>query len=98
MRSLAALTGLVCVMCGGAAQPPQAAPGTAQPAQAAPANPAPILPPPLDADQPSEYPGLHNVVAYALNFYSGSAPEEDVGFDSLKALGIKTIISVDGAA
>jgi hypothetical protein len=98
MRSLAASIGLVCVVCGGAAQLPQAAPGSAEPARAEPVNQAPLSPPALDAGQPAEYPGLHNVVTYAPNFFSGSAPDGDDGFDSLKALGIKTIISVDGAA
>lgn len=46
-----------------------------------------------------EFAGLHNVVAYAgSGLYSGSAPDGDAGFDSLAALGIRTIISVDGAA
>lgn len=54
--------------------------------------------PTLDADKPVDLPGLHNLVAFGPTFYSGSVPEGDAGFDSLKALGIKTIISVDGAA
>ena len=35
---------------------------------------------------------------YADGFYSGSAPGGSAGFESLKALGIRSIISVDGAA
>jgi protein tyrosine phosphatase (PTP) superfamily phosphohydrolase (DUF442 family) len=42
--------------------------------------------------------GLHNVVAFYKNYWSGSSPEGDAGFDELKAMGVKTIISVDGAA
>ena len=46
-------------------------------------------------------PGLHNVVPYTGSgseaFYSGSAPEGDAGFDALVKLGVKTVISVDGA-
>ena len=52
-------------------------------------------------DPPRELPGLHNVVPYTGSgseaFYSGSAPEGDAGFDALVKLGIKTVISVDGA-
>lgn len=46
---------------------------------------------------PTDYPGLHQVVAYAPGIYSGAVPEGDAGFATLKAMGIKTIISVDGA-
>ncbi|MDI9402712.1 MAG: cytochrome c [Limnohabitans sp.] len=50
---------------------------------------------------PVDFPGLHQVVSYAgksgAPFYSGSAPDGTTGLDSLAALGIKTIISVDGA-
>lgn len=47
--------------------------------------------------QPREYPGIHNAVAYHEGYVSGSVPEGDAGFDSLAAMGVKTIISVDGA-
>lgn len=53
--------------------------------------------PALSAEKPADYPGLHNVVAYAPNLYSGSVPEGDAGFDTLQGMGIRTIISVDGA-
>jgi uncharacterized membrane protein len=54
--------------------------------------------PPLPIDPtPQHFPGLENVVAYGPGLYSGSAPEGDVGFDSLLGMGIQTIISVDGA-
>lgn len=46
---------------------------------------------------PFERPGLRNVVAMSPKVYSGSVPEGDAGFDSLAALGIRTVISVDGA-
>ena len=75
----------------GATQPPPPSPPTA-------AVTAPKLaPPPVNADKPMDYPGVHNVVAYADGLYSGSLPEGDAGFESLKQLGIKTVISVDGA-
>jgi protein tyrosine phosphatase (PTP) superfamily phosphohydrolase (DUF442 family) len=41
--------------------------------------------------------GLHNVRRLTANLYSGSNPEGDPGFSSLQKLGIKTIITVDGA-
>jgi hypothetical protein len=42
-------------------------------------------------------PGLHNLFALGTNLYSGSTPEAEAGFASLARLGVKTIISVDGA-
>jgi protein tyrosine phosphatase (PTP) superfamily phosphohydrolase (DUF442 family) len=57
-----------------------------------------VSPPPAAATQPAEYAGLHNVVTYASGLYAGSAPEGREGFATLSAMGIKTIISVDGAA
>lgn len=59
---------------------------------------APVDPPRLGDDTPRDYPGLHNVVAYHDGFYSGSVPEGDAGFDTLAGMGVRTIISVDGAA
>jgi protein tyrosine phosphatase (PTP) superfamily phosphohydrolase (DUF442 family) len=44
-----------------------------------------------------EAPGLHNVFRLTANLYSGSSPEGDEGFASLQKLGVKTVISVDGA-
>ncbi|MCC6284650.1 MAG: cytochrome c [Phycisphaerales bacterium] len=46
---------------------------------------------------PREYPGIHNAVAFHDGFVSGSAPEGDAGFATLAAMGVRTIISVDGA-
>ena len=40
---------------------------------------------------------LHNLFQLSSNVYSGSVPENESGFARLKALGIKTILSVDGA-
>ena len=58
---------------------------------------ASVKPPATDADQPADYPGLNNVVAFADGLYSGSVPEGQAGFEILAAMGIRTIISVDGA-
>jgi protein tyrosine phosphatase (PTP) superfamily phosphohydrolase (DUF442 family) len=41
--------------------------------------------------------GLHNVFRLSDRLYSGSAPEGDAGFASLRALGVRTVLSVDGA-
>jgi protein tyrosine phosphatase (PTP) superfamily phosphohydrolase (DUF442 family) len=41
--------------------------------------------------------GVPNLIHVADNLYSGAMPEGDAGFESLKKLGVRTIISVDGA-
>jgi len=58
---------------------------------------APVAPPPLTAEQPVELAGLHNVVAYAPSVVGGGQPEGKEGLETLAAMGIKTVISVDGA-
>ena len=54
-----------------------------------------------DSAEPRDMPGIHNIVSFqgsgSGQLYSGSVPEGDAGFASLAELGIKTIISVDGA-
>jgi protein tyrosine phosphatase (PTP) superfamily phosphohydrolase (DUF442 family) len=54
---------------------------------------------PLPVGNPTagEFPGLHNVFRFSEKLYSGGVPEGDPGFRSLRQLGIKTIITVDGA-
>ncbi|HVV99787.1 MAG TPA: hypothetical protein VHB77_05585, partial [Planctomycetaceae bacterium] len=47
--------------------------------------------------QRQEQPGLHNLVQASAGVYSGSEPDGEIGFASLETLGIKTIVSVDGA-
>lgn len=44
-----------------------------------------------------EAPGLHNLFALGTNVYTGSSPEGEEGFAALAKLGVKTIITVDGA-
>ena len=56
----------------------------------------PIALPPLNADHVVNYPGVINVLAYGPHLYSGAAPDGAQGFRTLKALGIRTIVSVDG--
>lgn len=52
--------------------------------------------PSVAATQPTNLSGVHNVVAFSPKLYSGSVPEGEAGFKTLRAMGIKTIISVDG--
>ena len=58
---------------------------------------ASIAMPPVSAEAPMDYPGIHNAVSYHDGFISGSVPEGDDGFDTLRAMGVRTIISVDGS-
>jgi protein tyrosine phosphatase (PTP) superfamily phosphohydrolase (DUF442 family) len=67
------------------------------------ASPEPVQPrpqtiprPAVDATAPADLPGLHNVVAYTDELYSGSQPEGP-GLETLADMGFRTIISVDGA-
>ncbi len=41
--------------------------------------------------------GLENVIRMSANVFSGSSPHDAIGFQSIRDLGIKTIISVDGS-
>ena len=49
------------------------------------------------AAEPAEQPGIHNFFRATTNVFSGSQPEGAAGFAALAKLGVKTIISVDGA-
>lgn len=59
--------------------------------------PATIAPPPLGADKVVHMPGLHNVVTYAPDLIGGGVPEGEEGLRTLAAMGVKTVVSVDGA-
>jgi protein tyrosine phosphatase (PTP) superfamily phosphohydrolase (DUF442 family) len=52
---------------------------------------------PRPGGKPVDMPGLHNIVHVSDTLYSGGSPEGNAGFQSLRRLGIKTILSVDGA-
>jgi protein tyrosine phosphatase (PTP) superfamily phosphohydrolase (DUF442 family) len=52
---------------------------------------------PLGPNKPVDFAGLHNVIRVSEKIYSGGVPEGDAGFQALKKLGIKTILTVDGA-
>lgn len=75
--------------------PTPATPPTAAQAAEPPASPLAI--PAHDAAKPQDYPGLHNVVTYSTGVFTGSVPEGPEGLETLHAMGVKTIISVDGA-
>ena len=53
---------------------------------------------PLGEHKPLELSGLHNVFRLSSHVMSGSEPEGDAAFAELARQGIKTILSVDGAA
>lgn len=58
----------------------------------------PTIPMPTMAEtRPADLPGLHNVVRYADGLMSGAQPEGEEAFETLAGLGVRTIISVDGA-
>lgn len=50
----------------------------------------------LPATPPDELPGLHNVYRLSATIVSGSEPAGDAAFAQLAAMGVKTILSVDG--
>lgn len=52
---------------------------------------------PILSPEPIQTGGLHNVYRLTERLYSGSGPEGDADFAALQKLGIKTVISVDGA-
>ncbi len=54
-------------------------------------------PPSPQSVEPTNPPGLHNVVTYVPGLISGGAPQGDDAFDTLRSWGVVTIISVDGA-
>jgi protein tyrosine phosphatase (PTP) superfamily phosphohydrolase (DUF442 family)/cytochrome c553 len=66
---------------------------------AAPPVPGAEIPPrPLATGEgPVDFVGVHNVVRLSERLYSGGVPEGQAGFEALRVLGIRTIITVDGA-
>jgi protein tyrosine phosphatase (PTP) superfamily phosphohydrolase (DUF442 family) len=50
----------------------------------------------LPQTAPEELPGLHNVFHLSERIVSGSEPHGEAAFRELQALGVKTIVSVDG--
>jgi len=68
-----------------------------EPRQAPAHGQGPLAMPSLTEPKPANLPGLHNIVAYADGLWTGAVPEGDEGFATLEALGIHTVVSVDGA-
>lgn len=58
---------------------------------------ASIAAPAANADKALQLPGVHNVVTYVPGVVCGGVPEGEEGLHTLAAMGIKTIVSVDGA-
>jgi protein tyrosine phosphatase (PTP) superfamily phosphohydrolase (DUF442 family) len=56
-----------------------------------------ITAPPATAGEAVALAGLHNVVTYTPGVLGGGQPEGRQGLETLAAMGIRTIISVDGA-
>jgi hypothetical protein len=52
----------------------------------------------LPAEEPEEFPGLHNVYHLSANIVSGSEPQGWQALETLRAMGVRTIVSVDGKA
>ena len=57
----------------------------------------PLALPTVAEPKPANLPGLHNIVAYADGLWTGAVPEGDEGFATLESLGIRVVVSVDGA-
>jgi protein tyrosine phosphatase (PTP) superfamily phosphohydrolase (DUF442 family) len=95
---LSGIAGMTLALLAGACS--QTAP-TRTPAPATPATrPAaapPLTRPTVTDTTPANFPGLHNVVAYGRDVLSGSVPEGAEGFQSLQRMGVRSIVSVDGA-
>jgi hypothetical protein len=51
---------------------------------------------PLPTTPPGELPGLHNVYHLSDSVISGSEPHGEEAFEALAAMGVRTILSVDG--
>lgn len=84
LRQASALACLAAAFCVGAAR--------LRAAETLPEGPLPV-----GAASPVDFTGLHNVIRLSARLYSGGVPEGDAGFQALQRLGVKTIITVDGA-
>lgn len=63
----------------------------------APAEDTPVLPLPVKGVSRIASESIHNFFRVTTNLYSGSSPEGEGGYAQLAKLGVRTIISVDGA-
>lgn len=55
-------------------------------------------PPSVEPTALGDRPGVHNVFRVSDSVFTGSQPEGAAGFDTVRKLGVTTVISVDGAA
>jgi protein tyrosine phosphatase (PTP) superfamily phosphohydrolase (DUF442 family) len=99
-QRIALLAAAFLAAAGCAAESPDQQGSSAQ-AEAAPPAPvaAVVVAPELNVRPVPEtdQPGIHNLMKVSPQIYSGSEPHGEEGFASLEALGVKTVISVDGA-
>src|SRR5262245_18100801 len=65
--------------------------------KAPPVSSVQIDPPSTSEKKAKDMAGIHNVVCYASGLISGGVPEGHEGLETLHAMGVKTIVSVDGA-
>jgi len=52
---------------------------------------------PKDGPTEADYPALHNLLKVTERIYSGAEPHGEAAFSELAKLGVKTVVSVDGA-
>ena len=92
--------GLACLVAGCQASSPETVTSETMPAVEPAMNPVvePAAPATVEAGKINqEFAGLHNLMKVSDRIYSGSEPHGEPAFVSLKSLGVKTIVSVDGA-
>lgn len=94
---MAVIWTVVAVLAGCAGQATEPARPAERPARAAvasePASQA-LLP---DGPTEADFPHLHNLLQITERIYSGGEPKDEAAFDELARLGVRTIVSVDGA-
>ena len=61
-------------------------------------TPAPIAASAVEGPSAEEFPDLHNLLRLSKRVYSGGQPEGEPAFAQLAQLGVKVVVSVDGAA
>jgi len=81
----------------GSATDPRDSTETPPTADALTTPPPTLSKPSVESLRPVDFHGICNVVAFQDEVWSGSVPQGEAGFDSLKSLGVQTILSVDGA-
>ncbi|MBI1347852.1 hypothetical protein GC163_16370 [bacterium] len=88
---------LLAVSCQNSVPPVEQPAESEQAAKASPAEsskPTGLL---ITQPDPAQFPHLHNLFQVTSEIYSGGEPEDAAAFEELQRLGIKTIVSVDGA-